>query len=215
MSPTGGAPQAPNFDIWVANHILLYRVCTNAIAFELNAIPRSETRLRDEGVIPCYSFVRNIFNTLKSSAHERGATIPAVPDAPADWAEDVSTDYKALAAQLRPHMAEPAREVMNSTFGLRDRNPKPHWASLVAANSLTLDLFVRMAPAMGGIMRGSEWEPFIAQMTSSELKWIAGVIGEEILKIRAQPGSGWDEEEAKGLAKERLRNMGQMMKVGT
>ena len=44
---------------------------------------------------------------------------------------------------------------------------------------------------------GSEWGPFAVQMSSIELDGMAGVRREELLIIRAQPGSGWDEEEAK------------------
>lgn len=83
MSPPE-APRSPNFDIWVANFVLLYRVGGIVLASELNAIPHSETRLRDEGVVPFYSLVRNVFNALKSSARERGVDIPAFPDTPAD-----------------------------------------------------------------------------------------------------------------------------------
>ena len=215
MSPTGAVSRAPNYDIWVANQILLHRIASNTLAYELNSIPHSETRLRDEGVIPFYSFVRKVTGILESSAHERGVTIPAIPDTPKDWSEDVATDYKALAAQLRPHLVEPAKVVLDWSCGLRVRDPEPHWASVVAINSVTLDLYIGAAPAMGGMMEGSEWGPFIAQMASDELKWIAEVIGEETLRVRAQPGSGWNEEEAKRLVKEQLENMKGLLALGT
>ena len=85
----------------------------------------------------------------------------------------------------------------------------------MAALSVLLDLTIGMAPAMGGMMGGSEWGPFVAQMSSNELDGMAGIIREEILRIRAQPGSGWDEEEAKSLVHEYLGQMAAMMALGT
>ena len=51
----GGLPQGPKFDIWVVNAILFTRAISNAVAVQLNAIPDSQTRLRDEGIGPQYS----------------------------------------------------------------------------------------------------------------------------------------------------------------
>ena len=215
MAPPVEASLPPNFDIWVANFVLIYRVGGTVLATELDNIPDSETRLRDEGVVPFYSLVRDIFNTLKSSAHERGVAIPAFPDPPADWREELSTDYKALAAQFRPHLVEPARVMVDSAFGVWERDPKPHWTSRVAVDSVSLETFVRMAPAMGGMMGGSEWGSYTALLASDELKRVAAVINEEILRIRAQPGSGWDEEEAKRLVMEHLETTKGIMAVGT
>ena len=209
-----GAPRVPNYDIWVVNTILLNRVIINTVACQTNAVPRSETRLRDEVMIPLYSFQRNLGEVLKSSARERGLTVPAFPAASADWSEEVTTDHKALAAQLHPHMAEPSRVSMDWNFDLRDQDPRAYWASEMAAMGVALDLFIQAVGPMGGVM-GSEWGPFIAQTVSDELKGIVGAMGEELLRIRAQPGSGWNEEEAKRLAKVQLRNAIEIMTVGT
>ena len=208
-------PRALNFDVWAANQVPLYRLGTNSLAYELTVIPRSETRLREEGIIPYYSFVRNLGNAVKSSAHARGVTIVATPDAPADWSEDTSLDHKALAAHIRPHLAEPAQALLDWTLGLRARVPEPHWTSVVGVYSVLLDLFLGMTPAMGGVMGGSEWAPFMALMTSDEPKGLAEVLREEVLRIRAQPGSGWNEEEAKTLVMEHAGLMVGMMTVGT
>ena len=177
------------------------------LASQLSAIPLSETRLRDEGLAPLYSFVRKLTDTLKSSAQQRGVTVPAIPAIPADWSGEAPSDPRALAAQFRPHLAEQARVVIDWNIDLRDRVPKPHWSSVVATYVVSFDLFIRMAPGKvgpGGAMGGSEWGPFMAQMASDEIKGIVGVINEEILRIRAQPGSGWNEEEAKALTMEHL-----------
>ena len=206
-SPSGEKPPAPSIDTWIVNTIILNRARANSLASLLNAIPSSETRLRDEGIVPFYSLLRNLANNLKSSARERGLAVPAVPDTPEAWGEEASTDPKALAAQLRPQLAEPARVALDWNFGLRDRNPRPHWSSEAAANSVSLDLFLRVAPAMAA----TEWGPFIAQTTNDEIKGVAAVISEEILKVRAQPGSGWGEEEAKGLVFEYLGSMREAM----
>ena len=197
MPLTGGSPQAPKFDIWVGNAILFARVLSNNVAFQLNAIPGSETRLRDEGIVPHYSFLRKLIDTLKSSARGQGVTVPAFPDAPADWSEDVSTDSKALAALLRPHMLESARAAMDQLLGLRDRDPKLHWALAPVGICVGADLFTSLMVQMDGVLGGSEWGPFKARVTCDETKWFARVMGEEILRIRAQPGSRRDEEEAK------------------
>ena len=209
------APASLNFEVWVVNHILLYRVGVNTLASELDSIPRDEARLRNEVFIPYYSFARNVSSVLKSIAYARGVVVPTIPDAPEDWNEEVSTDYKALAAQLRPHVAEPAKATMDWIFSLRDGNPKLHWASRVAVSSMSLDLFIGMMSVVDATMGGSEWHSFVAQATGDELKGIAAVMREEILRIRAQPGSGWDEEEAKRAAKEQLDNLKEAMKVGT
>ena len=208
-------PRALNFDVWAANQIPLCRVGANALAHQLTVIPDSETRLREEGIIPYYNFTCNLGNVIKSSAHPRGLAAAAIPDAPAVWSEDVSTDHKALAAQFHPHLAGPAQAVMGWHFGLRERDPEPHWTSVVAGYSVVLDMFVAMMPAVSGVMTGSEWAPFVAQMTSDDLKGITNVIREEILRIRAQPGSGWNEEEAKALVQEQLGLAAGMMTVGT
>jgi len=215
ISSTEEAPTALNADVWAVNTILICRAGVNNLASQLSVIPRSETRLRDEGIIPLYSFLRNITNTLKSSARELGVTVPDIPDAPEDWNEEASTNHTALAAQLSPRLAEPARASMDWIIGSRDRDPKLHWASRLAVTSLSLDMYTRALPAMGGVMGGSEWEPFMAQATGDELKGIARVINEEILRIRAQPGSGWDEEEAKRVVKEQLAYRKETIRVGT
>lgn len=215
MSPPGEAPPATDYGTWVVNLTLLYRVGVNFVASQLSVIPPSETRLRDEGVIPFYSIASNIVKTLKSSAHARGVIVPAIPDVPQDWSEEASTDYKALAAQLRPHLVESAREIMDWTLGLWDREPKLHWTSVVAVTAVTLDQYSRMAPAMSGMKEGSGLGPFVALVASDELKWIAGVTNEEILRIRALPGSGWAEEEAKTVVKEQLKHLSGMMTLGT
>ena len=68
---------------------------------------------------------------------------------------------------------------------------------------------------MGRITEGSEWGPYTVLLASDGLKRIAGVINEETLRIRAQPGSGWDEEEAKRLVTEHLGNTTGLITVGT
>ena len=212
---TGGLPQAPKFDIWVVNAILFARVLSNNVAFQLNAIPGSETRLRDEGIVPYYSFLRKLIDALESSARDHGVTVPAFPAAPADWSEDVSTDSKALAAQLRPHMLESVRAAMDRTLGLRDQDPKLHWASAPAASSVTLDSCISLVAEMDGVLKGSEWGPFKARVTCDETKWFTKVMGEEALRIRAQPGSGWNEEEANKIAKGQLTSAVTYMTAGT
>ena len=206
---------AINFDVWAVNHTLIYRAGANNMAFHLNTIPRSETRLRDEGIIPLYACMRNISNTLKSSARELGVSVPDIPSAPEDWNDEASTDSQALATEIRPRLAEPVRASMDWIFGSRDRSPRLHWTSRVAVTSVALDLLTRAAIAIGGMMEGSGWEPYVAQMTSDELKWITGVIKEELLRIRAQPGSGWDEEEAKRVVTDQLGVMKEIMAIGT
>ena len=212
---SGELPRAPKFDIWVVNAIFLARVVVNSIAVQLNAIPGTETRLRNEGIAPFYSFLCKVIDTLKSSAHEKGVTVPAFPDALADWSEEASIDYKALATLFRPHMTEPVKTAMDRNFGLRDRDPKLHWASAPAGNFVTVDLFSPLMVQMGGVLTGSEWGPFKAMMTGDELKWIAKVMGEELLRIRAQPGSGWNEEEAKEMAKGQLASAAGFIEAGT
>ena len=212
---TGGLPQTPKFDIWVVNAILFTRAISNSVAFQLNAIPGSETRLRDEGVVPYYSSLRKLLETLESSARDQGVTVPAFPAAPEDWSEDVSTDSKALAALLRPHMVESVKAAMDRTLGLRDLDPKLHWASAPAANSVTVDTCISLVPEMDGVLKGSEWGPFKARVTCDETKWFARVMGEELLRIRAQPGSGWDEEEANEIAKGQLTSLAAYMTAGT
>ena len=159
--------------------------------------------------------MRNITNALKSTARELGVTVPDIPDASDDWSEEASADYKALAAQFRPHLAEPARATMDWIFGSRDRDPKLHWAVRLAIAPVTIDVYTRALLAMGEIMGGSEWGPLKALMASEELKGFSLVINEEILRIRAQPGSGWDEEEAKRIVKEQLGMRKEAVKVGT
>lgn len=51
-------------------------------------------------------------------------------------------------------------------------------------------------------------------MDSDELKGISRVINEELLRIRAQSGSGWDGEEAKRVVEVQFGNMRDMMRVG-
>ena len=212
---TGELPRAPKFDIWVVNAIIRTRVFANGIAVQLNAIPGTEIRLRNEGMAPLYSFLRKLIDTLKSSARERGVIVPAFPDALADWSEEASTDYKALATLLRPHMTEPVRAAMDWDFGMRDQNPKLHWASAPAGNFVTADLFIPLMVQLDGVLEGREWRPFKAMMAGDELKWIARVMGEELLRIRAQPGSGWNEEEAKEMAKGRLKSAAGFIEAGT
>ena len=212
---TGDLPRAPKFDIWIAQAPLLIRAVANDVAVQLNAIPSSETRLRSEGMAPLYSFVRKFIDTLKSSAREQGVTVPAFPDAPEDWSEEASSDYKALAALLRPHMTEPLRAAMDRNFGLRDRDPKLHWASAPAARSVASDLFIPLMVQMDGVLVGTEWGPVKDMVTSDEFKWIAKVMSEELLRIRAQPGSGWNEEEAKEVTKGELMLATGFIEAGT
>ena len=211
---TGELPRAPKFDIWVVNAILFARVVANSVAVQLNAIPGSETRLRNEGMAPYYSFIRKVIDTLKSSARGQGVIVPPFPDALADWSEEASTDYKALAALLRPHMTEPVRAAMDQDIGLRDRDPKLHWASAPAGNFVAADFFIPLMAQMDVVLEGNEWGPFKAMMTGDEFKWIARVMGEELQRIRAQPGSGWNEEEAKEIAKGQLASAAGFIEAG-
>ena len=210
------APAAMNVDTWVANQIALVRVVASAMASQLSIIPPSETRLRDEGILPLYSLFHNTFITLSSIAHKRGVTIPDIPNAPEDWNEEASTDMKALSAQLRPHLVEPVRAIIDWTLGLRERNPELHWASRVAITSVSLELYIGMilAVSTSGMIDGSEWRPLVAQTTGDSVKGIARIIHEELLRIRAQPGSGWNEEEAKGVVQEQLGNKKELSTVG-
>ena len=204
----------PKFDVWVVNAILLTRVLSNSAAFQLNAVPGSETRLRDEGMVPHYFFLRKLIDALESSAHDQGVTVPAFPAAPADWSADVSTDSKALAAQLRPHMVESVRVAMDQILGFRDIEPKLHWASAPAGNYTAVDNCMSLVAEMDGVLKGSEWGPFKARITCDETKWFARVMGEELLRIRAQPGSGWDEEEANEIAKGQMTSLAAYMTAG-
>ena len=212
---TGGLPQVPKFEIWVVNAILLTRVISNTMAIQIGGIPGSETRLRDEGLVPYYSFLRKLIDALESSARDQGVIVPAFPDAPANWSEDVSTDPQALAALLRPHMVESVSAAMDRLLGLRDLDPKPHWASVPAAGSVIVDSSISLVAEMDGVLKGSEWGPFKAIITGDELKWIGRVMGEELLRIRAQPGSGWKEEEAKEITREQLKGAAAYMTAGT
>ena len=212
---TGGLPQAPKFDIWVVNATLLTRAFSNSVVVQINAIPDSQIRFRDEGIVPYYSYIRKLIDALESSARDHGVTVPAFPAAPADWREDVSTDPKALAAQLRPHMLESVRAAMDQLLGLRDLDPKLHWASALAANCVALDGCISLVTEMDGVLKGSEWGPFKARVTCDETKWIAKVMGEELLRIRAQPGSGWNEEEANEIAKGHFTSLATYLKAGT
>ena len=214
LTGLGELPQAPKFDIWAVNAILLNRAVANDVAIQLNAIPSSETRLRDEGIAPLYSYIRKLIETLKAGARERGVTVPAFPDAPVDWREELSTDYKSLAALFRPYMTEPIRATMDRNLGLRDRDPKPHWASAPAMNSVALEIFIPLMEEMGGVLGGSEWTPFKAIMACDEIKWITRVLGEELVRIRAQPGSGWDEKEAKEMAMGQLKSVAGYLAAG-
>ena len=73
-----------------------------------------------------------------------------------------------------------------------------------------------MMPAMDEMMGGSEWKPFVAQMVSDEPKRVAKFLNEGLLRIRARPGSGWDEEgEARRLAKEHMEDMKRILVTGT
>ena len=210
----GEAPRAPKFDIWVVNHIFYTRAVLNNVASQLSAIPRTETRLRDEGIIPLYSYLRKIIDTLKSSAREQGVTVPTFPGAPADWREELSTDFKALAVLLRPHMTDPMWAAVDWNFSLRDRDPKPHWASEPATNAATIDVSLQFMAEMNKVLVGSEWGPYKAQVACDEVNWIARVMNEELLRIRAQPGSGWDEEEAKEMVKGQLTSIARLMSIG-
>ena len=214
QSIVGEDPRAPKFDIWAVNHMLYTRALVNNTASQLNAIPSSETRLRDEGIIPFYSYLRKLISTLKSSAREQGVTVPEFPDPPADWREEVSTDCKSLAALFRPHLTEPVEAAVDWNFSLRDRDPKPHWASEPATNYVAIDLSLQLLAAMDKVLVGSEWGPYKALLACNEIKWIARVMGEELLRIRAQPGSGWDEEEAKEMVKGQLTGIAGLMSIG-
>ena len=52
-------------------------------------------------------------------------------------------------------------------------------------------------------------------MACDEIKWIARIMSEELVRIRAQPGSGWDEEEAKEMAKGQLMSAAGYLAAGT
>ena len=140
--------------------------------------------------------------------------VPDIPDVPEDWNEEASVDSKALAAEIRPRLAESVRPVVDWIFGSRDRNPGVHWTSRVAVSSVAPYLLVRGVVAVGGIVGGSKWESFMAQVTGNKFEEIAGVINEEVLRIRAQPGSGWNEEEARRVVTQQFGNLKDMLKVG-
>ena len=204
-----------DFGVWAANSILRYRAGANNLAFLLNITPHSETRLRDEGIIPFYHLTRNITSTLKASARELGVTVPDIPNPPEDWNKEASTDSKALAAEILPLLAEPVRPIVEWMFTSRDRNPGLHWTSRLAVSSVVPELLTRTVLAMDGTVGGSEWASFVAQVTGKEFKEISRVVNEELLRIRAQPGSGWNEEEARRVVEGQLANLQGMMNIGT
>ena len=211
---TGEAVTVTNFDVWAVNNILRLRAGSNYLVFHLSAIPTSETRLRDEGIIPLYSFWRELSSIIRSSARELGAAVPDIPEAPRDWNEEASTDSNALAAEILPHLAEPARQIVDWILSSRGRDPRLHWTSRLAVTSLVPGLILRAALAIGGT-EDSVLGPYVARATSDEFKRIAGVINEELLRIRAQPGSGWNEEEARRVVDGQFGNLKGMTKAGT
>jgi len=215
MPSAKDAPPPPNIDVWLVNNVLLSRVSTINLSSHLSEIPLSETRLRDEGFKPLYTYFYNNIIIAKSIAQKLGVAVPDFPDAPEDWNEELSTDYKTLAAQFRPHLAEPARSSMDWLFDLRDRDPKIHWTSRLADLSVSVEIFVQLMLAMPGMLTGSEWAPFLAPVASGELESIGRVFNEETLRIRADPESGWDEEDAKKVLMEQLESRKGLTKIGT
>ena len=53
----------------------------------------------------------------------------------------------------------------------------------------------------------------MAQVTGNESRGILGAVNEKLLRIRAQPGSEWNEEGIKAWWRQ-LRNLKGMVKVG-
>ena len=99
---------------------------------------------------------RDLIETVKPSTHERGVTLPAIPDAPADWREEAATDYKSLAAQFYPNL-EPARASLDWYIGLLDRAPIPLWASEVTSFSVKIGLCLQTVPAIDLMIGSGEW----------------------------------------------------------
>lgn len=163
-----------------------------------------------------YKVFRDLTISARDVAQKRGLTVPSFPDAPTDWQEDVKPD---VIATLLPHMAAPVKEHVE--FGTAEMKNR-HWASMVASDSVLMDMYLGSLEAEKAGSSGSEamlgtntpatytqalvkdktLAPYTEKLMSKELADCAKVLREEILRIRGtgEAGAlGWKEDEAKQL----------------
>ncbi|PWW79471.1 hypothetical protein C7212DRAFT_341753 [Tuber magnatum] len=185
----------------------------------ISRIPRSESRLRNEGFIPFYTGVCGAYAELTQIAQQNQIPLPPFPAPLPDYdreATDISKD--SLAAAVIPQVASQIKGLMGTMGDLLRTDQGYHWGSLAAFIGVAADAYVNAVNATKESQptpMEHKAAPFVQRLTSENMLEACKVIREELVRCRAEAAqTGWKDDEARGLAQEFLEYFKEFPAIG-
>lgn len=206
-------------DAYPIHEFLVNRWIAHYVAAVLSTVPSSETRLRNEALIPIYNQLRDLLTILQGALEERHISLPPVPAIQTDWSAEAAIDHEALREALSPRVDGWMKQYIQSSIAtIADGGGGGnHWSSSVANIAVLADTYLNPATRVATHHACTE-APAATDGSAAKYERLvkytqrltggggAGestrVLMQETIRIRSVPGeSGWREDEAKGMAK--------------
>ena len=185
---------------WVHNCYACHRLGMHAIAKIVNSVPLSESRLRDQGLIPFYEGACDLADDLRTLAQQHNFTLAPCEDLRHDYLQECEVDDRALIGALAPYIVPQQKGMLDHLVKLTTGHQQLHWTSMVAFVGVGSEFFINQTTAGEGIAAldkpsGALFVP------NAKTRAAAKVIMEEVVRLRDQSSSsGWNEKEAQELA---------------
>lgn len=202
---------------WVNTTYACNRAGAHFIATLIKHIPTSETRLRDDGLIPFYKGTCGLGDSLVEMAQRNNITLAPCEKLRPDYLRECEIDERTLTTELAPYVAPQMTGMLDLLGKLSVGIQQYHWTSLVAFLGVSSEAFINQAAAKKGVttLDNHSHAPFIRAISSETMLAASKVIIEELARLRDQaPSSGWREEEAQELAVEHLKMVAKHQSVG-
>lgn len=201
----------PDAKTIVLNTLLLNRWGIHSLSTVIDAVPLSQDRLRNEGLIPFYTYLVTANRKIKEIALTQGVAVPSYPDVCDDHAKECALDDEALLAKLAPHVTGPPAHLLEGGAKVVRARQKYHWGTLVAHLAVAAEIMSTQMQCGKNTVTAiacEELAPLKEFVVDKVMAETMGVIGEEMMKCRSGAATtGWREEEAKELVTEHAKLM--------
>ena len=184
---------------WVHSCYAGHRLGMHAIAKAINSVPPSESRLRDQGLIPFYEGACDLADDLRTLARQHNLTLAPCESLCHDYLQECEVDEKALIGAVAPYIVPQQKGMLDFLSKLATGHQQLHWTSMVAFVGVSSEFFIKQATAGEGVTAPDK--PSDALLTpNAKMRAANKVIMEEVTRLRDQsPSSGWNEKEAQEL----------------
>lgn len=201
---------------WVNTTYACNRAGAHFIATLIKQVPRSEARLRDQGLIPFYDGTCDLSDALTTMASQHNITLAPCERLHRDYLQQCEIDER-TSTTVRSFVAPQMQGMLDLLDKITTGVYQYHWTSLVAFMGVSSEAFINQAAARKTVtaLDNHSHAPFIQAIASEKMLAASKVIMEDLARLREQSSSsGWREQEAQELAVEHLKMIPKHESVG-